>query len=131
MRRLALLLTLPLALAACGELRQQALEWGDKPYNSAWLVVPLAVTTPPLKQVLFGPCNDEFGMPEARRESCDLYYKVRMRSSPWGEATARAQAMNYGPGELQCWRTLGTAECVAIGGPPRTVNMIGPNMGAN
>lgn len=130
MRR-ALLFVLPLALAACGELRQTAIEYSDKPYNSAWLVVPVALATPPINNVLVGPCTDEFAVPDSRRTNCNLHHKVRSQTAPWNETTARAQAMSYGPGELQCWRTLGTSECAVIAGPPRSVYIVGPNMGAN
>lgn len=130
MRR-ALLLVLPLALGACGELRQKAIEYGDKPYGSAWFVVPVAFATPPVNNVLVGPCTAEFAVPDGRRTNCNVHHFVRGQTAPWNESAARAQAMGYGPGELQCWRTLGTSECVVIAGPPRTVNMVGPNMGAN
>jgi hypothetical protein len=134
MRRLALLLSLPVLLAACMEIRDQVLDFQDKPYataNSVWFVLPTALSTPPVSNILYGPCTAEFDMPESRRANCDLYHRVRGRSTPWAETAARAQTMAYGPGELQCWRTLGTSECIAIAGPPRPVNMVAPNMGAN
>ena len=70
-------------------------------------------------------------MPDTSRANCELYYKARSQTPPWQQTAARAQSMAYGPGELQCWRTIGSAECTAIAGPARPVNIIAPNMGGN
>lgn len=130
MRR-ALLFVLPLALAACTAVSDRLSDYSDKSGHSASFVVPVALATPPLNNILVGPCTDEFAVPDGRKTNCNLHHKVRGQTSPWNETTARAQAMSYGPGELQCWRTLGTSECAVIAGPPRSVYIVGPNMGAN
>lgn len=138
MRRLAILASLTLLLAACvdrpdfSDITDMKINTvANKPYNSVFVVVPMALATPPLNNIIFGPCENEFGMPDSRRANCELYYKARRQTSPWQQTAARAQAMSYGPGELQCWRTIGSAECTALAGPARAVNMIAPNMGGN
>jgi hypothetical protein len=91
----------------------------------------LALSTPPLNNIIFGPCSDEFDMPVSRRANCDLYYKVRGRPSPWAETEAAAKVYGYAPTELYCRRTIGTAECVPLSGQARAPVLLAPNMGAN
>jgi hypothetical protein len=92
----------------------------------------LALATPPLNQVVFGPCTEEFGMPESRRGSCDLYYSIRNRNSPWVEAAAAERANSYPQEALQCQRTLGgVAECVPLSGRAHAPRLLAPNMGSN
>ncbi len=92
------------------------------------IYVSTATTTPPLNTIVFGPCGDEFSMPDSRRGNCDLYYALRRKESPWAQREAAVRAAAYQPGELRCWRTLGgKAECEAVG-PLRTPPaLVSPN----
>lgn len=136
MRRLAKMASLALLLGAC---TTNKVEFADlkiktvanQPYNSLMIVAPLALTTPPVNQILLGPCEPEFAVPDGRRANCNIHHKLYGTIPPWREAQIRAQMMAYGPGELQCWKTLGVAECIVVAGPARPVNTIAPNMGSN
>ena len=94
----------------------------------------LLASVPPLNNILFGPCKDEFGMPDSRRGNCELYYRVRGEHAPWVERTQAADAAAYQPSELRCWRTLGkVAECEPVSGQVRTPPRLAApnNMGAD
>jgi hypothetical protein len=97
---------------------------GPTPYVAA-----LALATPPANQIVFGPCNEEFGMPDSRSANCKLYYRIRRQTSPWEQRKAEFAAAAYKPGELTCWRTLGEiSECAVVSGPPkRPPAIVSPN----
>lgn len=86
---------------------------------AGFYVGALALSTPPVNTVLFGPCTEEFGMPDSRRANCNTYYWLHMAQSPWDERKAAYDAAAYQPGELQCSRTRGEiVDCMVITGPP-------------
>ncbi len=89
----------------------------------------LAMAVPPANTVIFGPCKEEFGMPDSRRNSCELYYRVRGEASPWDQRQTYYQETNYQPGQLTCWRTLGKiTECGTVSGTPnRPPAIVVPN----
>lgn len=93
----------------------------------------LALTTPPVNTVVFGPCREEFGMPDSRRANCELHHlllsPVTGHLAPWEERRAMMAATAYQPGELACWRTLGKiAECAVVTGPPKIAPyIVAPN----
>jgi hypothetical protein len=91
-----------------------------------WLAVVAA--TPPVNQMLFGPCKEEFGMPDSKRDQCNFYYRVVERKpAPWNQREADAQAAIYAPGELRCWRTLGSvAECEVVGPLRKPSQLVAP-----
>jgi hypothetical protein len=93
----------------------------------------LVLTTPPVGTILFGPCKEEFMMPEGRRAQCEQYAKLYGETSAVERNRANGHAMAYQPGELQCWRTLGfKTECVVVAGAPRPSYLnASPLMGAN
>ena len=97
-------------------------------------VAALALMTPPLNTMVFGPCEDEFGMPDGRRTNCNIYYYfVRHEAPPWEQRKFDYATAAYKPGELQCWRTRGNvAECSVVSGPPHMApSIVAPNnMGA-
>jgi hypothetical protein len=99
-----------LALAGCGPtIQSQGVAYG----------VPAALTMPPLNTILFGPCEEEFGMPESRKADCELHYKLWGGEAPWIARQKYFAATAYQPGELTCTRTLGkVAECSVVTGPP-------------
>jgi hypothetical protein len=97
-----------------------------------YTLIGIAISTPPANNIIFGPCNDEFGMPDSRRENCNVYYFIRGRESPWAQKAAAAQANAYPPQNLYCQRTVGgLAECMVIRGAAHAPLMMAPNMGSN
>lgn len=107
-------------LACCGMLALLtgcgggALMHGPAPYAAG-----LAVATPPLNTILFGSCEEEFGMPASRRADCELHYHLTGRLAPWEEREKYYAATTYQPGELQCTRTRGElVDCSVVSGPP-------------
>lgn len=79
----------------------------------------LAVTTPPLNTILFGSCEEEFGMPTSRRANCELHYHLLGEDAPWEAREKYFAATAYQPGELQCTRTRGEiVDCAVVSGPP-------------
>ena len=98
------------ALAGCGNtIQSQGFVYGTS----------AALTMPPLNTILFGPCPEEFGMPESRRANCELHYKLWGGEAPWVVRKNYYAATAYQPGELECTRTRGdVAECSVVSGPP-------------
>ena len=135
MARVISVLLLGVLLAACSDLPTISIfpDRGITTLEKARLGVgTLALSTPPLNQMVFGPCTDEFGMPESRRANCDIYYWVRNRNSPWVEAAAAERANSYPQEALQCQRTLGgVVECAPLSGRAHAPRLLAPNMGAN
>jgi hypothetical protein len=91
---------------------------------TVFYVAGLALTTPPVNTIVFGPCREEFGMPDSRRANCELRALIASpvtgHRTPWEERAKFYAATDYQPGELTCWRTLGKiAECAVVTGPPR------------
>ena len=79
----------------------------------------LALTTPPLNTILFGPCEEEFGMDPSRKANCELHHKLMGGEAPWVTRQKYFAATAYQPGELQCTQTRGqVAECAVVSGPP-------------
>ncbi len=100
-----------LALGACEghSLYQPGVDYG----------VSAALTMPPINTILFGPCNEEFGMPASRKADCELHYKLWGGEAPWVTRQKYFAATAYQPGELQCTQTRGqVAECAVVSGPP-------------
>src|SRR6185437_7683037 len=80
----------------------------------------LGPTTPPLNTILFGPCEEEFGMDPSRRANCEIHYKLWGGEAPWVTREKYFAATAYQPGELQCTRTRGdVVECAVVSGPPK------------
>jgi hypothetical protein len=101
--------------------------------NTILPLTGLILSTPPVNAVLFGPCREEFMIPDGRKAQCELHSSIRGQTSVSERTRANGQAMAYQPGELQCWRTLGfKTECIVVAGPPRPNYLNGaPLMGAN
>ncbi len=101
--------------------------------NTILPLTGLILSTPPVNTMLFGPCREEFMMPDGRRSQCDTYAKLYGETLAVERNKANGQAMAYQPGELQCWRTLGfKTECVVAAGAPRpTYINASPLMGGN
>lgn len=77
------------------------------------------LTMPPINTVLFGPCEEEFGMDPARKANCELHYRLWGGEAPWVTRQKYYAATAYQPGELQCTRTRGeVVECAVVSGPP-------------
>jgi hypothetical protein len=100
-------------------------------YGPAQLYVgALALSTPPVNTIVFGPCREEFGMPDSRRANCELHYRLvspvtGQPEAPWEQRAKAYAATAYQPGELTCWRTLGQiSECAVVNGPPRVAPYI-------
>lgn len=94
----------------------------------------LALTTPPVNTILFGPCNEEFGMPDSRKADCELHYHLLGQDAPWEARAKYLDATAYQPGELSCTRTRGKiVDCVVVSGPPHSPPYIAApnNLGAN
>ncbi len=87
------------------------------------------LSTPPLNTIVFGPCDEEFGMPDTRKANCELHYRLYGQVSPWEQRRAVMAATAYQPGELACWRTRGEiAECAVVSGPPHLApRIVAPN----
>lgn len=93
-----------------------------------------ALAMPPLNTILFGPCHEEFGMDDARKANCELYYRVRGEEAPWVARQKYLDATAYQPGELSCTRTRGKiVECSVVSGPPHSPPyIVAPNnLGTN
>lgn len=115
-------------LACCGMLALLS-GCGHAGENPAPYAVGLAIATPPLNTIIFGPCREEFGMPDSRRADCELYYRVRGEDAPWVAREKYYAATAYRPGELQCTRTRGEiVDCAVVTGPPhRPPYIVAPN----
>jgi len=137
MRRMMILLGLSALLGACSTdkvaeiLRVKETEVQHP--NTILPLTALVLSTPPVNTILFGPCREEFMMPEGRAAQCELYHKIRSETSAAERNKAIGQAMAYQPGELVCQRTLGfKTECVVISGAPRPIYLNAPpSMGTN
>jgi hypothetical protein len=101
-----------LSLTACGHtIQSQGFDYG----------VGAALTMPPFNTVLFGPCEEEFGMPDSRRANCEWHYKLFGfgKEAPWVERQKYYAATAYQPGELSCTRTRGElVDCSVVSGEP-------------
>ena len=110
MSRIALTVAVAALLTGCADLNEQIGKLGhDKRPNSTSasgsVVVPLLLATPPLNNIVFGPCTNELAMDDRKRSDCNLHHKIRGTTPPWEQAAAEARLMSYQPGELQCART--------------------------
>jgi len=137
MRKAIFLLVFSALLGGCTSLNDQvqqhtSLKDVGRP-NVTPYAVGLILATPPVNTWIFGPCKEEFMMPEGRREQCDFHYKLRGETAPYVRTQASGQSMAYQPGELQCYRTLGfKTECAIVSGAPRPNYLnAAPPMGAN
>lgn len=128
---------LALALTACTSPEDNGIHRSVKaafsPSGRAALpVVGVIMSTPPYNTLLFGPCKDEFALPDSRRGTCDLYYKIRGRPAPWAETETNAVVREYPSADLFCQRTLGgSPECYALRGDIRPPQLNGPLMGSD
>lgn len=137
MRKAIILLGFATLLSGCGTVNEQVekhtpLKGVARP-DTVPYAAGLILSTPPVNTWLFGPCKEEFMIPDGRREQCELHAKLRDQTSVVERKRAAAQAAAYQPGELVCQRTLGfKTECVIVSGAPRPIQLhASPLMGAN
>jgi len=118
-----------LLLAACSEDIDHVSANLGRNGTAALYWTAFHLSTPPANTIIFGPCREEFGMPDTRQANCDLHYRLWGQVSPWEERRAMMAATAYQPGELTCWRTLGKlAECGVVSGPPHVApRIVAPN----
>ena len=113
-------MTIKSLFACCGVLALLTGCGGHTWSNPAPYAAGLALATPPVNTIVFGPCQEEFGMPDSRRADCNLYYWIRGEDPPWVAREKYYAATAYRPGELQCTRTRGEiVECSVVSGAPK------------